>query len=229
MTEQPLDVPYYVIDPSRVFPEVPSSPQNTRDATRPVASLTIFVAYLLSGNKLRGTFADTPMEQINKEIQFACLKYNVDADRLFDWAQDLLLENSVTFSDEDRAKFVPRFIKGKNFNLREYQHKRAAWAAYRRGCILALGCGLGKSGTATAAAIGAVRSGRAKNTRCHILAPVNAMPQWKPYLIDLKEVFEEVLVLSIDSAHNYRNIPQNLGGCIIFDELHKLKSDDSRR
>jgi Helicase conserved C-terminal domain len=229
MSEQPVDVPYYVIDPSRAFPEVPSSPQSTRDATRPVSSLAIFVAYLLSGNKLRGTYADTPMEQINKEIQFACLKYNVDPDRLFDWAQDLLLDNSATLSDEDREKFVPKFIKGKNFYLREYQHKRAAWAACRLGCILALGCGLGKSGTATAAAIGAVRSGKAKNTRCHILAPVNAMPQWKPYMIDLKEVFEEVLVLSIDSAHNYRNIPQNLGGVVIFDELHKLKSDDSRR
>jgi hypothetical protein len=229
MTEQPIDVPSYVIDPSRVFPEVPSSPQSTRDATRPVASLTIFVAYLLSGNKLRGTYADTPLEQIDKEIGFACLKYNVDKDRLFDWAQDLLLPNEATFSDEEREKYIPRHIEGKGFDLRLYQHKRAAWAAYRRGCILAMGCGVGKSGTATAAAIGAVKSGRAKNTRCHILAPVNAMPQWRAYCIDLEKVFEEVLVLSIDSAHNYRNIPQNLGGCIIFDELHKLKSDDSRR
>lgn len=224
-----MEVPVYVIDPSRVFPEVPSAKQITTDATRPVASLVIFVSYMLSGVGLTGVYADTPLEQVDAEIRRACDFYNVDVDRVFQWAQDLLLDNSETFSDEERELFIPRHIASKGFDLRLYQWKRAAWAAYRRGSILALGCGVGKSGTATAAAIGAVKSGRCKPSRCHILAPVNAIPQWGPYCDDLRKVFEEVKVYSIDSAHNYVGMDRSLGGAIIYDELHKLKSDDSRR
>ena len=224
-----LSVPIYVIDPHRVFPEVPSAKQLTSDATRPVASLVIFVAYLLSGVGLTGVYADTPMEQIDQEISNACDRYNVDKDRVFEWAESLLLPVGATFTDEEREKFIPKFIKAKGWSLRDYQWMKAAWCAYRKGSIMALGCGLGKSGTATAAAIGAANSGRCQKTRCDILAPLNAMPQWEPYVQELLGTYEEVRVLSIDSAHNYVGIERGRGGAVIFDELHKLKSDNSRR
>ncbi len=224
-----MDVPIYVIDPSRVFPEVPSAKQNTSDATRPVASLVIFVAYMMSGVGLTGVYADTPLEQIDQEITFACEKYNVDKDRVFEWAESLLLPVGATFTDEEREKYIPQHIAEMGWSLRRYQWLKAAWCAYRRGSIMALGCGLGKSGTVTSAVIGAANAGRCRPTRCHIYAPLNAMPQWDPYMREMAKTFEDVRVLSIDSAHNYTAIERGLGGAVIFDELHKLKSDDSRR
>ena len=224
-----LSVPIYVIDPHRVFPEVPSAKQLTSDATRPVASLVIFVAYMLSGVGLTGVYADTPMEQIDAEISAACEKYNVDKAFVFEWAESLLLPVGATFTAEEREKFIPKFIKSKGWSLREYQWLKAAWCAYRKGSIMALGCGLGKSGTSTAAAIGAANAGRCQKTRCHIIAPLNAMPQWDPYIEELRGTFDEVVCFSMDSAHNYVGLQRGLGGAVIFDELHKLKSDDSRR
>ena len=224
-----MDVPIFVIDPSRAFGEVPSAPQNTTDATRPVSSLVIFVAYLLSGAARNGALAETPIEQIHREIQNACDKYNVDIDRVFMWAQNLLLDCNDTFTEEERKLYIPRRIESKGWDLRDYQWIKAAWSAYRSGSILALGCGVGKSGTSTAAAIGAANAGRCQKTRCHILAPVNAMPQWAPYCDELRKTFAEVKVYSIDSAHNLLGMDRSLGGAIIYDELHKLKSDNSRR
>jgi len=224
-----LSVPIYVIDPHRVFPEVPSAKQITSDATRPVASLVIFVAYMLSGVGLTGVYADTPMEQIDAEITNACERYNVEKEFVFEWATSLLYPVGETFSDADREKFIPKFIKAKGWSLRDYQWVKAAWCAYRKGSIMALGCGLGKSGTATAAAIGAANSGRCRSTRCWIIAPLNAMPQWDAYIEELKGTFAEVTCLSMDSAHNAVGLQRGLGGAVIFDELHKLKADDSRR
>lgn len=224
-----LQVPIYVIDPHRVFPEVPSSKQITSDATRPVAALVIFVAYMLSGVGLTGVYADTPLEEIDAEIENACNKLNVDKDRIFEWAESLLLPVGATFTDAERELYIPRHIKSKGWDLRHYQWMKAAWCAYRRGTIMALGCGLGKSATSTAAAKGAANAGRCQKTRCHIHTIVNAMSQWEPYIDDLRETFDEVKVLSIDSAHNYVGLDRSLGGAVIFDEVHKLKADDSRR
>jgi len=53
--------------------------------------------------------------------------------------------------------------------------------------------------------------------------------QWKPYLVDLKKTFKEVLVLSCDSLHKYQNISPVPGGAVIFDEIHKLKNFNAFR
>jgi SNF2 family DNA or RNA helicase len=97
------------------------------------------------------------------------------------------------------------------------------------GSVAALGCGVGKSATATAAAITAMRIGKCSDERCYIICPLNAMAQWKPYVKELKKYFKEVLVLSVDSLHRYRFIDRSIGGAAIWDEVHKVKNWEANR
>jgi hypothetical protein len=224
-----LRLPMYVIDPSRVFPEVPSVKQTTADPQRAVAALTLFSAYILSGTKLVGSAEDTPIETIYEEIQNGCDLYNLDIDRVFSWAESLLIPIGENYTDSEISELIISDLPALGFKLRPFQRSRAAWAARRRGSILALDCGIGKTAAATAAAIAATKVGNCKPTRCHIYAPVNAFPVWKPYCEELRKTFPEVAVFSIDSAHNYKGLDRTLGGAVIYDELHKLKADTSRR
>lgn len=221
-------VPAYIIDPHRAFPEVPEKKQSTGNPTRPVSSLTLLVSYLLSGTKLTGVMEDATPEELHREIVQSCNKLLLDVDRVFKWAESLLLPPTANFTPEEIERYVPDGIESLGFKLRPYQRDTAAWAAYRMGSILALGCGTGKSATSTAAAIGAARAGRCRPNRCHIYAPLNAIPQWEAYCKDLKAVFEDVSIISIDSAHKMRGLDRE-GGAVIFDELHKLKGDQARR
>jgi hypothetical protein len=223
------NVPIYRIDPGRAFPEVPRRVQTTSDSTRPVSSLVILAAYLMSGH-FPAMSEDQPYEVFIEEIQRACLTHNVDIDLVFKWAESLLIPPDEAPTAEELAA-VPTSLPALGWNLRQFQVSNAAWAVHRLGSILAMGCGVGKSGTATAAAIAAARVGRCRRTRCYIYCPVNAMDQWLPYCVELEKEYEDVHIFSIDSAFNAANqaLDRTLGGAMIVDELHKLKSDDSRR
>jgi hypothetical protein len=189
----------------------------------------MLVAYLLAGNGLTGSAEGTPLEQLDEEIRNACFKYDLDVNLVYRWAESLLIPPDKTFSDAEVAEFVPTKLESLGFTLLPYQVRCAAWAAYRLGSIMALDCGTRKTSTCTAAVIAAARTGRCRPTRCHIYAPVNAMSVWDPYCVELRKVFEDVGVFSIDSAHNYKGTDRTLGGAVIWDELHKLKGDEGRR
>jgi len=215
-----------MIDPHRAWPEVPSKIQSCQDATRPVAVLTLYAAYLLSGTPLTGPAADYPMETLTQKLEEGCKEHGVDVQRVLDWAESINLEYTTM---TDPLGLVPSFLEYKGFTLRPYQHESAVWSASRLGSILALSCGVGKTLTATAAAIGAAKLGKCSTDRCYIFAPLNAMGTWESYCADLRTVYKDVKILSIDSAHRWTGLPRHLGGAMIIDELHNTKGEERRR
>lgn len=231
MAVKPL--PTYRFDPSTAFTEAGqpgiSLTQSTYDTTDRVSAYTLTTAYVLSGRWFKGPLETLTMEQFHSELEEACRKLKIDTLRLIKWAQSLLHKPEDTMDPADVAKYVPSFIEGKGFVIHPYQARVAAWSAYRMGSVMALGCGVGKSATATASAIGAVRSGRCSDSRCYIVCPLNAMAQWQAYTTDLKKAYKDVQILSVDSLHHYKNIDHDVGGAIIFDEVHKLKNWGANR
>jgi len=217
--------PVYRFDPSLAFPELGSFTQSTDECVDKASALSTTLAYLLSGHKFRGSLADMTIEQIYAEIEQAADGLRMNMDRLMTWAESLLIPPE----EPGDISVIPTFIESKNFTLHPYQVKVAAWSAHRMGSIEALGCGVGKSATSTAAAIGAARLGRCSTKRCTIICPLNAMGQWEPYTHDLRKVFKEVIVLSCDSLHKFKSEDPVPGGAIIFDEVHKLKNFTAQR
>ena len=223
-------LPVYRFDPSEAFPELSFAPRHRLQETSadldPVSALTLTCAYIMSGQWFKGTLAHMSMEEFHKEFLQACFELNVPDMRVINWAKSLLIPAHETLID---LSAVPQRCIGKDFTLHPYQRRKAGWAAYRMGCVQALGCGVGKSATAMAAARAAVALGRCQDTRCYIVCPLNAMPQWRPYLADLRASFKEVQILSVDSLHKYRYLSRAEGGAVIFDEVHKVKNWDAQR
>ena len=224
-----LNLPLYRLNLSSVFPELPPVVQYTGDAQRPVASLVLFAAFLMSGHK-PALCEDVPLDDLLKELEDSC-KYNgVELSNVVAWAESLLIAPDAKPSAEV-LEAVPRFIEGKGWGLKNYQIETAAWCAMRHGSVAAWDPGAGKTALATAAAIAAKRLGTCNDSRCYIYAPAIAMSEWIPYCVDLDKHFKEVRIISIDSASNHANmaLDRTLGGGVIIDELHKMKADDSNR
>lgn len=66
-------------------------------------------------------------------------------------------------------------------------------------------------------------------TRCWIIAPLNAMGAWTRYLPELRAIFPDVKVISIDSAHKLVGADRALGGVLIVDEAHNAGHMTARR
>lgn len=94
------------------------------------------------------------------------------------------------------------------------------------GGVLALGCGLGKTITALGAA--ELLKPTLRAPRLWIVAPLNAMSSWKPYVPYLTESgWTDVKIISMDSLHKIAAEP--IGGVIIYDECHLLGGSGARR
>lgn len=222
--------PIYVLDLARTFPEIPHIAQSTNEAEgRPLAALTMVSAYLLSGQKLEGCMAGLTPAQIHEELDLGCRDLGTRLDFVFRWADSLRLPPEYTLTAEQLRDCIIHEVKGPGYSLRNYQRAAAAWHAARMGSVSTMGCGVGKSATGTAAAIGAVRLGNCSNKRCQIVAPYNALSTWRKFLPDLRETFEEVHLTSVDSLHHLRGLSADDGGAIIFDEVHRCKNLDSNR
>lgn len=226
-----LDFPAYRLDPSRVFPETRGMrvkdvlrSQSSLECQREASVLVLAAAFCKTG----GPPNDLSMSQFLAELTHACDLINVPVSRVLDWTDSVLLDPMVTLTAEE-AKAVPRRSITKGFDLHQYQLEIAAWCARRLGSVLALGCGVGKTLTAVHSVITAVRIGRCSNERLFIIAPVNAMVPWQPYLPELKTHFKEVQIVSVDSLHHYKGLESAPGGAIILDEVHKVKADDAAR
>lgn len=214
MTTQPYQLPAFSFDPSRVWTEVPSAPQSTTDVARAVSALTMLTSYMLAGHRLRGSYEDFNLDELDTELNKFCKWHGLSATRIIDWAESLLLP--VTFQKKLGVMVESRMDR-LGFALHGYQRDTAEWMASRKGGVLALSCGTGKSVTAWAAVKAAVRNEQCSDSRCHIICPVNAVSQWIPYAEDLQSEFKEVLILSVDSTHKYRHLPK-IGGAMIIDE-----------
>jgi len=217
--------PAFALDPSKTWKEVPSAPQSTADVSRAVSALTIVLAYMMSGQKFRGSYSDYTLAEMDKELNDFCKWHSLSIDRVISWASSLLIPPTY---QTPLGSMVERRMPSLGFALHEYQRNEAEWFASRQGGVAGLSCGTGKSVTAWAAAKAAVRNGRCIDSRCTIIAPVNAMGQWEPYADDLKHDFKEVNILSVDSTHKYKFDPR-MGGALIVDECHKVKNESSTR
>jgi hypothetical protein len=222
-------LPVYRMDLSLTFPEILSVSQTTADADRPIGAYALTLAYLLSGKKFDGQLATLTMEQVYEELKKASWRLDIPIERLFAFARSLLLPPEATLSEGDMQRSVPYRMVGKGFKLHNYQRNVAAWAANRLGTVLALGCGVGKTATATAAAMSAGILGRCSRDRCIISCPVNAMDEWIDYKEDLAQVFHEVHIISVDSTHHLNALSARPGGALIEDEVHKNKNAGKKR
>jgi hypothetical protein len=182
-----------------------SRPQAVHNADR---RLCAYVAALRS-HKIGGML---PPGDVHKAIRDELNTLEVPPSRVKLWTADLPL------GIDD----VPVTVAG--LTLDEYQ--REAIARLRiGGGVLALGCGLGKTLTAIAAAIAAHKW--CLTPRILILAPLNALSSWKRYKDHLEALGWEVLISSMDSAHKLK-LP-NRGGVIIYDEVHLQGHSTARR
>lgn len=97
------------------------------------------------------------------------------------------------------------------------------------GTVMALGCGLGKTLASLAACRQARRTGLVQSNRVTVVAPVNAHGVWEPLRPAIEAMgFSWGGLVSIDLLHKYTAIARE-GGCVIFDEVHKLGLCDARR
>lgn len=152
-------------------------------------------------------------------IEEQCAIHQIPLSRLVDFSVSLNCKNTL-FYDADE---VPTDL-ALPYPLDHYQ--RTAIASLRlSGGALAMGCGLGKTVTATAAAILAPGS----KQRCWIVCPLNAMGAWEAMRPWLARVFEEVQIISMDSLHKAQAVSPLPGGVIIYDEAHMLGSPTARR
>jgi hypothetical protein len=225
-------IPAYRFDPALAFPECRGvlepgkNGQTTINAERPAAVMALTLAFLLKGQQFASP--KLSMVTINAEIEKSCQELGVPMDRLLSWADSILLPPEETLTSEE-ADAVPRASKTKGFRLHDYQVEVAAWGARRMGAVFALGCGVGKTATAVASAIAAVRLKRCQDTRVFIVCPVNAFGTWGPFLPELKEYFKDVQIVSVDSVHHLASLAPEPGGAVIFDEAHKQKNTGNVR
>ena len=215
--------PIFSFNPSRVWPEVPHCVQATDEVSRAINAAVILTAYLISGGELKGSYEGYGLVDLSKELDKFCLSYNLYGDRLVKWAQSILLPPTHVKSVE-AEEYMPEL----GIKLHNYQRREAEWMASRQGGVFALSCGTGKSVTAWASAIAAVRNGVCSSERLSIVCPVNAVSQWRVYANNLKNHFKEVDIFSVDSMHKNKHAPR-IGGALIVDEVHKCKNTDSAR
>jgi len=187
--------------------------QSYTRAERPLAAL---VGVLRALNERRYTgFGITP-----DWVQTEAVGHQITMDRLTWFASDATLVADIAEIDE-AGLFLP-------FALDGYQ-KTALSQLRAMGGVLAMGCGLGKTLTAVAAAQLAVKAGFASCSRCWIVCPLNAVGAWEEVRAYLEHTFWAVDIVSMDSAHKVAGLSPVPGGVVIFDEAHMLGDAGARR
>lgn len=221
--------PAYRYRLKETFPELPNLSTGTQDARRPAPLVALTLAHLAAGNKFVGPTAELTMDEILEELEVYCIEHSLDLDRAASWADSLLEPPETTLPEDLRSEHLITEVRGPGFSLHPYQLDVAAWAAHRMGSVLSLGCGVGKTATSVSAAGTAARIGKCSSERCVIVCPLNAVGTWAKYKQDLLSYFKQVDILSVDSLHKYKAMDRSLGGALIFDEAHKLKTVGKRR
>ncbi len=197
-------------------------------ADRPLAAfVTAYAAHehhTLNGGEpdttsLRGALMGSNHATVRKWIDDNCAHFNLPRRRVSKWT-GAINGRRIEFDDDDI-----RPLDGLMPDPYQILAMRSATSA---GAGLAMGVGLGKTLTACSLATIAARRQYANGSRLWIFCPLNAFDAWDRFLPSLREVFVDVRVLSIDSAHKYIGA-ENCGGVIIFDEVHMAGDKESRR
>jgi SNF2 family DNA or RNA helicase len=191
--------------------------QGTDNADRPFAAYVAMRASMMRGNPVRGAltgFSNSELAPLFAKIERAS---GVPTNRVDLWINAV---NGARMS----ARPVP---SAAGLLLSGYQSD-AISKMTAAGGVMALRMGLGKTLCATCAALTAHRDGMADGSRCWIVCPINAFGAWDKFLPDLRRHFDDVQVMSVDSAHKLVGAA-DLGGVLILDEVHTLGDMKARR
>jgi SNF2 family DNA or RNA helicase len=189
--------------------------QSYTRAERPIAALAA-----IAHARVEGRFTGFGVSEA--WITNECVKYQLPVTRLAHFARSLAGERLVVSDEEVRGAGLHLPHDLDQYQIDALRGMRAA------GGVLAMGCGLGKTVTAIAAAKLAFVAG-ASSSRCWVVCPLNAVGTWQAALAYLEGVFDEVEIVSMDSAHKCVGLNPAPGGVIIFDEAHMLGDAGARR
>ena len=187
--------------------------QSTSSADRPLCSLVAALSSYRRGNELRGELRDAPPGEVFGWFAQEFEWFDVPTQRSQMWA-----------SPSSLCCCSHRTING--LDLDPYQVKTVESMGVA-GHVLSLGCGLGKTVTAISAAL--EYKSLWGHGRLWVACPRNAFGAWERYREYLEQAFDEFVIISIDSLHKAAGIRADLGGTIIFDEVHLLGSASSKR
>lgn len=191
------------------------TPPNTKmqavaSADRPLCALVSALAACRAGLRMGGMLpSDRPVADA---VLAELLRLDVPADRAEAWASAV---NGLRHTFPITAEVV-------GATLNEYQIN-AVRNLSPCGGIIAMGTGLGK----TITAIAAVTAISQKRNRLWIAAPLNAMGSWRRYEAELRQTWDEVGIVSLDSLHKLKF--DSSGGTLILDEVHLLGQVSARR
>lgn len=187
------------------------------NADRPLCALMAATASFVRGNDLGGLGKGMEPDQIDAALSDYLRRSGAPAERAELWLRGI---NGEKYGHA----VMPNVLDDA---LDAYQINTLANLPCSGG-IANVDMGLGKTIMGVSMAIGAAWNKRCAPTRCWIVCPLNAMGAWEPYLEELQKHYQDVKVLSVDSAHKFTAIPP-IGGFLIIDEAHACKSGDSRR
>ncbi len=182
--------------------------QALQTADRPMcAFVTAYAAWMNDKTSLRGTLSSEPPDEIVRWIRDRYTHYQIPLGRLGMWGR-AINGAILDFTDSEIEPVDGLFPDGY-----QIMAMRASTVA---GFCFGLDVGLGKSITAAALASLVVRKKLVSRSRCWIFCPLN-VDAWTRFIPDLKLLFDDVRVLSNDSAHKYVGA-ENTGGVLICDE-----------
>ncbi len=199
--------------------------QAVHGADRPLCALTAAAASMMRGNALKGVAKGLSTEAVTGMIHSAVAGEAIPAERFGAWVEavnELRIDEGWlrqwTVPEDPMASLTPS-----RYQVNALPRLTVA------GGLLAYDPGLGKTLIAAIAARAYERLGVAGKGRCWIVAPLNAMGAWSRYLPELRALFDDVKVVSIDSAHKLVAADRAAGGVLIIDEIHNAGHMTARR
>ncbi len=194
--------------------------QALQTADRPLcAFVTAYAAWTKDKTCLHGTLNGAEPDEIIAWIHDRCRYFQVPLGRVALWAR-AINGHTLDFVDSDIEP-----IGGLFPDPYQVMSMKSSTVA---GMCMGLDPGLGKSLIGAALASVVVRKKHASASRCWIFCPLNAFDAWDKFLNDLRLIFDDVRVLSNDSAHKYTGA-ENTGGVLICDEVHEHSHSTARR
>lgn len=193
-------------------------PQAVHGAERPGACMLAAFASYLREEPITGAGRALSRDQLLRVFQSAAATIGVPWERMHRWCGGINGSMVGPVSMESIIGLKPS----------RYQ-ALAAGKLTTAGGILAMGVGLGKTLTTMVAVRELSDSDPSLRRRCWIVAPLSALPAWKPYLEWLRSLYEDVQLVSVDSAHKLKGADRSAGGVLIVDEAHYAGHHDARR
>jgi hypothetical protein len=191
--------------------------QAVHGSERPAAAMLAAYASMRRGERIAGAGRMLSDEQLVCVFQTAAASAGVPWYRFQRWARGINANRLTGVTNEPICGMTPS-----QYQLLAASHLTVA------GGTLAMGVGLGKTITAMVAAR-AYHDTESVGLRCWIVCPLAAMPAWRPYLDWLRDMYPDVQLVSVDSAHKLVGADTAKGGLLILDEAHYAGHIDARR